>query len=47
MNSYCDSSASDGSGSMKAYLAMPAGEPKAGIVVIQEKSWALTRTSAP
>ena len=36
MNSYCDIAASDGSGSMKAYLAMPAGKPKAGIVVIQE-----------
>ena len=36
MNSYCDIAASDGSGSMKAYLAMPAGEPKAGIVVVQE-----------
>jgi carboxymethylenebutenolidase len=36
MNSYCDIAASDGSGSMKAYLGMPAGKPKAGIVVIQE-----------
>src|SRR4249920_3284424 len=36
MNSYCDIAASDGSGSMKAYLAMPARKPKAGIVVIQE-----------
>ena len=36
MNSYCDIAASDGSGSMKAYLAIPAGKPKAGIVVIQE-----------
>src|SRR6476620_4164873 len=36
MNSYCDIAASDGSGTMKAYLAMPAGKPKAGIVVIQE-----------
>ena len=36
MNSYCDIAASDGSGSMKAYLAMPTGKPKAGIVVIQE-----------
>jgi Dienelactone hydrolase family len=36
MNSYCDIAASDGSGSMKAYLSMPAGRPKAGIVVIQE-----------
>ena len=36
MNSYCDIAASDGSGSMKAYLAMPVGKPKAGIVVIQE-----------
>ena len=34
MNSYCDIAASDGSGSMKAYLAMPTGKPKAGIVVI-------------
>jgi carboxymethylenebutenolidase len=36
MNSYCDIGASDGSGSMKAYLAMPAGKTNAGIVVIQE-----------
>jgi carboxymethylenebutenolidase len=36
MNSYWDIAASDGSGSMKAYLAMPADKPKAGIVVIQE-----------
>ena len=36
MNSYCDIAASDGSGSMKAYLGIPAGKPKAGIVVIQE-----------
>ena len=36
MNSYCDIAASDRSGSMKAYLAMPTGKPKAGIVVIQE-----------
>ena len=36
MNGYCDIAASDGSGSMKAYLAMPTGKPKAGIVVIQE-----------
>ena len=36
MNSYCDIAASDGSGSMKAYLGMPAGKPKAGMVVIQE-----------
>ena len=34
MNSYCDIAASDGSGTMKAYLAVPAGKPKAGIVVI-------------
>ena len=36
MNSYCDIAASDGSGSMKAYLGIPAGKPRAGIVVIQE-----------
>jgi carboxymethylenebutenolidase len=36
MNSHCDIGASDGSGSMKAYLAMPAGKTNAEIVVIQE-----------
>jgi carboxymethylenebutenolidase len=36
MSSYRDIAATDGSGKMKAYLAMPAGKPKAGIVVIQE-----------
>ena len=38
MNSDRDIAASDGSGSMKAYLAMPAGKPKAGIVAFR-KSW--------